>query len=92
MSLAFLQIIYDGIRDFFGYDWIVWVMLAIAMLAVFSAILRVNFIITAAIAALPFLILGIYAVIQLSSWMMYAVFFLLGVILALSLWKLLTKS
>lgn len=91
MSLTLLSYIYDSLVQFLGTDWLAWTVLFIAMLIVFSVLLRVPYMIVISVASLPFLLLGIYSVITLSSWIMFLVLFILGVILAISIYKIISR-
>lgn len=91
MSLAVFDIIYSSMTSFFGFEWISWAFLFIVTLVVFGALLRVPFIILLAVGSLPFLLLGIYSAIQISGWVMSLILMTLGVILAISFWRLLAR-
>lgn len=91
MSLAVFTYIYESLLQYFGNSWLVWVILFITMLAVFGALLRVPFIVLGVIATIPFLLLALYAAIQVQPWIMFSILFLLGILLAISIWKLLTR-
>ena len=77
--------------SFLGTEWLAWSVLFIAMLIVFSVLLRVPYMIVVSVASLPFLILGIYSAIAISSWVMFLVIFTLGLILAMSMYKLISR-
>jgi len=76
---------------FLGTPWLAWIVLFIAGLIVFSAILRVPYMIVLAVASLPFILLGIYAAIQIDTWIMFLVLVILGIILAISIFKLMAR-
>jgi hypothetical protein len=91
LSLSILSLIYSSIVSFLGASWLAWVALMIFTLVVLSTILKVPYMIVLALSALPFLLLAIYAVIQVSNWLMFLVMVLLGVVLAISIYKLFTR-
>lgn len=77
--------------SFLGASWLAWLVLFIAGLIVFSSILRVPYMIVLSVASLPFILLGIYAAIQIDTWIMFLVLVVLGIILAISIFKLMSR-
>jgi len=91
LSLSVFSLIYESMTQFLGASWIVWAVLFILVLVVFSTILKVPYMITFAVSALPFLLLAMYSAIQISPWIMFLVLMVLGLILAISMYKIIAR-
>lgn len=91
MSLSVFSLIYDSMVSFLGVAWLAWLLLFIAGLVVFTTILKVPYEITIIMAGLPFLLMGIYATIQIDSWAMAILLFLIGTVIAISLYKIISR-
>lgn len=91
MSLSVFELIYEGMVGFFGTSWLVWIILFITALILFSTLLRVPYVIVAIVCALPFLLMAIYAVIIIEPWVSVLVLFVIGFLMAISIFKLMTR-
>ena len=91
MSLSVFNFIYDGMVGFFGASWLVWIILFITALVLFSTLLRVPYMIVLIVCALPFLVMAIYAVIIIEPWISVLVLFTIGLLMAISIYKLITR-
>lgn len=91
MVLEVLNVIYDGLLQGLGANWIVATCLFIVALAVMLAVIRLNAMFAVAVVALPFLLLAIYQTIQY-SYGIGIVVLVLGFILAIALHRLFIKQ
>ena len=91
MSLSVFNFIYDGMVGFFGASCLVWIILFITALVLFSTLLRVPYMIVLIVCALPFLVMAIYAVIIIEPWISVLVLFTIGLLMAISIYKLITR-
>jgi hypothetical protein len=83
--------IYTSLTNAMGFEWIAWVVLFITMFAIIAIILELDFLISLTVALLPILIFSMYNAISIGAWGISIVVLILGLVLALSMFRLIFK-
>jgi hypothetical protein len=83
--------IYAQMVNSFGFPWFAWLALFIAFFALITLILEIDFLISALVTSLPLLVFAMYNLISLGEWGLAVLVLILGLTLALSLYRLVFK-
>lgn len=91
MAQEIFTSIYTSMSTYFGFEWIAFTLLFMAMGLIILTLLEVDVLLAVSIVSLPLLVFVMYNTITLGAWGISVIVLLLGLILALSTYRLLFK-
>lgn len=91
MSLGFFTPIYEGLVGAFGTPWLVLAFVAIGVIGLISVTVRLNPLISIALASLPFLIFMLYIPIQSTMWPVVSAVLVIGLLVGTAIYQFMNR-
>lgn len=86
-----LSSIMQGIIDGFGFQWMGWVVVFIAMFALLAILLELDVATGFVIMSMPLLLVLVYQLVATPSWVIGAIVIVVGFVFGVSVFKLLVR-